>query len=30
MFASTSGEPDFAVRNGLDDVTLVELFSWTE
>jgi len=29
-FASPSGEPDFAVRNGLDDVTLVELFSWTE
>jgi len=30
MFASTSGEPDFAVRNGLDAATLVELFSWTE
>jgi len=29
-FASSTGEPDFAVRNGLDDVTLVELFSWTE
>jgi epoxyqueuosine reductase len=29
-FASPSGESDFAVRNGLDDVTLVELFSWTE
>ena len=29
-FASPSNEPDFAVRNGLDDVTLVELFSWTE
>jgi len=29
-FASPSGEPDFTVRNGLDDVTLVELFSWTE
>ena len=29
-FASPSGEPDFAVRNGLDDVTLVELFSWSE
>jgi epoxyqueuosine reductase len=29
-FASPSGEPDFAVRNGLDDVTLVELFSWTQ
>ena len=23
-------EPDFAVRNGLDDVTLVELFGWSE
>ena len=29
-FASPSAEPDFAVRNGLDDVTLIELFSWTE
>jgi len=29
-FASPSGEPDFAVRNGLDDVTLVELFAWSE
>jgi epoxyqueuosine reductase len=29
-FAQASAEPDFAVRNGLDDVTLVELFSWTE
>ena len=29
-FAQPSGETDFAVRNGLDDVTLVELFSWTE
>ena len=29
-FASPSGEPDFAVRNGLDDVTLVELFGWSE
>lgn len=25
-----SDEADFAVRNGLDDVTLVELFSWGE
>jgi epoxyqueuosine reductase len=29
-FAQASGEPDFAVRNGLDDATLVELFGWDE
>ena len=29
-FAQASAEPDFAVRNGLDNVTLVELFSWSE
>jgi epoxyqueuosine reductase len=29
-FAQPSGETDFAVRNGLDDVTLVDLFSWSE
>ncbi len=29
-FAQTSGEADFAVRNGLDDVTLAELFAWSE
>jgi len=29
-FASPSNEPDFAVRNGLDDVTLVELMGWSE
>lgn len=29
-FAQTSGEPDFAVRNGLDDVSLVALFHWSE
>ena len=29
-FATTTGEGDFAVRNGLDDVTLTELFIWTE
>jgi epoxyqueuosine reductase len=29
-FAQTTGEPDFAVRHGLDDATLVELFSWSE
>ena len=25
-----SGDPDFAVRNGLDTISLVELFAWTE
>jgi epoxyqueuosine reductase len=29
-FAAPSGENDFAVRHGLDDVTLVELFGWSE
>ena len=29
-FARLSREPDFAVRNGLDCATLVELFAWTE
>jgi epoxyqueuosine reductase len=29
-FAAPSGEPDFAVRNGLDDVRLVELFACSE
>ena len=29
-FAQTTGEADFAVRNGLDDVTLAELFAWSE
>jgi epoxyqueuosine reductase len=28
--AETSDEPDFRVRHGLDDVQLVELFSWNE
>ena len=28
-FAGITGETDFAVRNGLDDVTLVELFLWS-
>ena len=27
-FAQTSIEPDFAVRNGLDDIALTELFAW--
>jgi len=29
-FAQVSDEPDFAVRNGLDNATLVELFVWSE
>ncbi len=29
-YAKPSGEPDFAVRNGLDAATLVELFAWSE
>jgi len=29
-FAQPSALDDFAVRNGLDDATLVELFAWTE
>jgi epoxyqueuosine reductase len=29
-FAQTSAEMGFAVRNGLDDVTLADLFSWSE
>jgi epoxyqueuosine reductase len=29
-FARPSPEPDFAVRNGLDRATLVELFAWSE
>ena len=29
-FAQVSSEPDFAVRNGLDRATLVELFAWSE
>ena len=29
-FASPSDELDFAVKNGLDDVTLVQLFGWSE
>ena len=28
-FARVAAEPDFAVRNGLDAATLVELFAWT-
>jgi epoxyqueuosine reductase len=29
-FAQITIEPDFAVRHGLDDVSLVELFAWDE
>ena len=29
-FAQTSVEPDFAVRHGLDDIKLTELFAWEE
>jgi epoxyqueuosine reductase len=29
-FATTTAEGDFAVRNGLDDVMLTELFAWNE
>ena len=29
-FAQPTQEPDFAVRNGLDRATLVELFAWSE
>ncbi len=29
-FAQVSKEPDFAVRNGLDNATLVALFAWSE
>jgi epoxyqueuosine reductase len=29
-FARPTVEPDFAVRNGLDDATLVEFFAWSE
>ena len=29
-FAQVTGEPDFAVRNGLDSASLVELFAWTQ
>ncbi|PZP58078.1 MAG: tRNA epoxyqueuosine(34) reductase QueG [Azospira oryzae] len=29
-FAKTSREPDFAVRNGLDDASLAALFGWSE
>ena len=29
-FAEITTEPDFHIRNGLDDVSLVECFAWTE
>ena len=29
-WAKTAAEPDFAIRNGLDDARLVDLFAWSE
>ncbi|MES2501081.1 MAG: tRNA epoxyqueuosine(34) reductase QueG [Pseudomonadota bacterium] len=29
-FAEITQEPDFSVKNGLDDISLVECFEWTE
>jgi epoxyqueuosine reductase len=29
-FAQSTVEPDFAVRHGLDDASLLELFAWEE
>lgn len=29
-FAQLTKEPDFAIRNGLDDISLIECFRWTE
>lgn len=29
-FAETTHEPDFNIRNGLDDISLVECFGWNE
>ena len=29
-FAEITSEPDFNVRNGLDDISLVECFAWSE
>lgn len=29
-FAQQTAEPDFAVRNGLDQASLIELFAWSE
>ena len=29
-FAEITKQPDFAVRNGLDDISLVDCFKWTE
>ena len=29
-FSQLSAEPDFQIRHGLDDVTLIELFMWSE
>jgi epoxyqueuosine reductase len=29
-YARDAGDPDFAVRNHLDDATLIDLFAWTD
>ncbi|HEY4998273.1 MAG TPA: tRNA epoxyqueuosine(34) reductase QueG [Usitatibacter sp.] len=29
-YANVANDPDFAVRNGLDDAQLIDLFAWTE
>jgi epoxyqueuosine reductase len=29
-YAQASNDPDFAIRNGLDDAALVDLFAWSE
>ncbi len=29
-FAEISREPDFAIKNGLDDISLIDCFSWSE
>jgi len=29
-FAQLTKEPDFSIRNGLDDISLIECFRWTE
>jgi epoxyqueuosine reductase len=29
-FAEISREPDFSIKNGLDDISLIDCFSWSE
>jgi epoxyqueuosine reductase len=29
-FAETTKEPDFAVKHGLDDISLIDCFNWSE